>query len=112
MIQVVFISGGHFLWLISFAYFFVISTKTRKNDTNICYMHICIQETPACADPESFVRGGPTILTTFFFNYFLKIFLADKGREDPITTESGPSSAHQRNAIEMAFRWRADGGLN
>ena len=22
-----------------------------------------------------------------------------------------PSSAHQRNAIEMAFRWRADGDL-
>ena len=25
------------------------------------------------------------------------------------TTKSGPSSAHQRNAIKMAFGWRADG---
>ena len=29
-----------------------------------------------CADPESFVRGGPT-LTTFFFYFFL---LVDEGR--------------------------------
>ena len=45
-----------------------------------------------CVDPESFVRGGPT-LTMFF--------LVDEGREDPSTTISGPSSA---------FRWRADDG--
>ena len=42
-----------------------------------------------CADPESFVRGGPT----------LTFFLVDEGREDPNTTLSGPSSACQRNAI-------------
>ena len=35
-----------------------------------------------CADPECFVRGGPT-LTGFF--------IVDKGREDPNTTISGPS---------------------
>ena len=40
-----------------------------------------------CADPESFVRGGPT-LTTFFFS-------VDEGREDQNTTISGPSSALQ-----------------
>ena len=56
----------------------------------------------ACADPESFVREGPT-LTTFFF-------YLDEGRKDPDTTISGPSTAHQRNAIKMAFRWRADDG--
>ena len=55
----------------------------------------------ACTDPESFVRGGPTFTT---------IFLVDEGKEDPNTTISGPSSARQRNAIEMAFRWRADDG--
>ena len=44
-----------------------------------------------CADPESFVRGGPT-LTTFFQ-------LFDEGREDPNTTISRPSSARQLNAI-------------
>ena len=41
-------------------------------------------------DPESFVRGGPT-LTIFI--------LVDEGREDPSSTISGPSSARQRNAI-------------
>ena len=35
-----------------------------------------------CGDPESYVRGGPT-LTTFI------IILVDKGREDPSTTISG-----------------------
>ena len=38
------------------------------------------------------------------------IVLIDEGREDPNTTKSGPSSALQRNAIEMAFRLRADDG--
>ena len=49
----------------------------------------------ACADTETFVRGGPT-LTTFFF-VFLSFFNA--GKEDSNTTKSGPSSARQRNAI-------------
>ena len=43
---------------------------------------------------------------TFFLFCFL---LVDEGREDPSTTISGPSSAHQQNAI-MAFPWRADDG--
>ena len=56
-----------------------------------------------CADPESFVKGDPT-LTTF-------VFKVDRGREDPSPTLSGPSSARQRNAFETplkAFRWHAD----
>ena len=60
--------------------------------------------TRACANPESFVRGGPT-LTTFFVCFFV-----DDGREVPNTTISGPSSARQRNAVEIAFCWRADNG--
>ena len=51
------------------------------------------------ADPEIFVRGGPT-LTTFF--------VLVEGRNDHNTTRSGLSSARQRNAIKMAFRWCAD----
>ena len=43
-----------------------------------------------CADPESFVRGGP-ILTTFV--------LVHKWKNDPNITISGPSSARQQNAI-------------
>ena len=55
----------------------------------------------SCADPESFVRGGPNLI---------KFFLVDGGIEDPNTALIGPSLARQRNAIEMAFRWRADDG--
>ena len=44
----------------------------------------------ACADPEIFARGGPTMTT-----FFLQIM-----REgDLYSNKSGPSSAHQRNAI-------------
>ena len=57
-------------------------------------------------DPETFVRGGPT-LTTFFFVFVL----VDERRDDQNTTKSRPSSARQRNAIYMAFRWRPDDGL-
>ena len=32
------------------------------------------------------------------------------GIEDAYTAINGPSSARQRNAIEMVFRWRADDG--
>ena len=39
--------------------------------------------------------------------FFFCFFLVDVGREDPITTIRGPSSAGD---IEMAFRWRADDG--
>ena len=42
------------------------------------------------ADPESFVRGCPT----------QNIFLVYKGKEDPNTTKSGSSSAHQRPNVE------------
>ena len=34
--------------------------------------------------------------------------LVDEEKENPNTSISGPSSARQRNAIEMAFRWCAD----
>ena len=48
----------------------------------------------ACADPESFVRGGSTLTTFFSF-----LFYFDEGRKDPNTTISGSSTARQRNAI-------------
>ena len=80
-------------------------TTARSNDTRAIatgpddgggnYGNIHLYHS-SCADPESFVRVGPTS-TTFF--HFL---------EDPNTTISGPSSARQRNAIQMAFRWRAE----
>ena len=60
-----------------------------------CFM--CSQESNVssggtCADPESFVRGSPT-LTTVFYNEM----------EDPSTTISGPPSARQQNAIKWRF---------
>ena len=45
-------------------------------------------DSKTCADPGSFIRGGPT-LTTFF----VVVFLVDEGREDSNTTKSEPSWA-------------------
>ena len=58
-----------------------------------------------CADPESFVRGGPTLTVFVLF-----CFVFYEGREDLNSTKRGPSSARQRNVIKMAFRWRTDDG--
>ena len=63
-------------------------------------MNFELKRVDSCADPESFIRGGPT-LTTFSFS---------RGREAQNTIIRGPTSAHQRNAIKMAFRWSADDG--
>ena len=49
------------------------------------------KSTLSCADPESFVRGGP----------YLMFFLVGEGIEDPNTTINGPSSAHQQNAMPL-----------
>ena len=48
------------------------------------------------------------VWTMFFVCLF--VCFVDKGREDPNITIMVSSSARQRNAIEMAFRWRADDG--
>ena len=36
--------------------------------------------------------------------------LVGGGIEEPNIAINGPSTAHKRNAIEMAFRWQADDG--
>ena len=72
-----------------------ITQRTTQLDHKVCKA--------ACADPESFIRGGPNLITFFLF-----VFLVDEGIEDPNVTINGPSSARQRNAILMAFRWQAD----
>ena len=52
----------------------------------------------SCADPESFVRGGPTLTTSFFS-------LMRGGRiQIPLLT------GHQRPASETPFKWRFAGG--
>ena len=63
----------------------------------------------ACADPESFVRWVQLQLFIFVF-FFLMRGGGGGGGKDSNTTISGPSTARQRNAIHMAFRWRVDAG--
>ena len=61
-------------------------------------------------EPKSFfLQKGPTLTTLFFIN--LCVFIVDEGREDPNTTINESSSALQRNAIKIAFRWFADDDL-
>ena len=59
----------------------------------------------ACAGSESFVRGGPSLTTFFFFvdegredpnsTIIGSLDLVDEGREDPYTTIIGPSFGRQ-----------------
>ena len=65
-----------------------MSQVRRTNTINIGIKHFLIP----CADPENFVRGGPTLITFFF---------VDEGREDQNTIKSGPLSARQRNTIYL-----------
>ena len=56
----------------------VLIEKTLMN----IFLKIQLIEVQPCADPESYVRGGPTL-----------IFLVDEGREDQNTTIGGPIMA-------------------
>ena len=50
-------------------------------------------------------------MTTFIYLFlFYFLCLVNEGREGPHTDISGPSLARRRNAVYMAFRWRADDG--
>ena len=85
-----FVSHGFLLMVSIFFYIFL------NRGTNLLYTvsrgSPFITPMFACADPESFVNGGPTLASFFFF-------LVDERSEDPSTTISGQSSARQRNAI-------------
>ena len=69
--------------------------------TNIHSYNLCT----SYADPECFVRGGPNLMLGFFV-----FFKVGEGIEDQNITINGPSSARQRNAIQIAFSWRAEDG--
>ena len=71
----------------------VIIEKLKKKTTYLLMVY-------ACADPESFVRGGPTL--TFYFCF---LFLMRGGRiQIPLLAD------HQRPASKTPFKWRFAGG--
>ena len=57
---------------------------------------------------RKFFQRGSNTDNVFFFSF--SFFLVDGWREEQNVSISGPSSARQRNAIEMAVRWRANIG--
>ena len=62
-------------------------------------MHRSLDVDGTCADQKSFVRGGPSLIRFYF-----------RGERLQRHPKRGQLSACQRNAIEMAFCWRADNG--
>ena len=87
---------------------FVVKRKKRKQ----CFMYYIMYKVLTESTSVQYETGGMRGSRKFFqrgfkFDNFL---LVDKGIEDPNTAINGPSSARLRNAIEMAFRWRADDG--
>ena len=81
--------------LLGFFYIYLpINTKNVRIVVILLSYHCCIHivsyidvmySKTACADPESFARGGPT----FFY----------EGKEDPNSIKSGPLTARQQKAI-------------
>ena len=57
---------------------------------------------------QNVLSEGSSFDTVYLLFFILFFILVNEGIEDPYTAKSGPSSAHRRNAIYMAFRWRAD----
>ena len=55
----------------------------------------------SCGDPESFVRGGQTLTTFFFF----VVFTLMRGARIQIRLLTG----YQQPASEMPFKWRFAG---
>ena len=53
------------------------NSNFRYLEIKSCPWGFNLQDSTACADPESFVRGGPN-----FDRVFLFVFLADERRED------------------------------
>ena len=64
--------------------------------------HMLLTTFLTCADPESFARGGPILITLFFFFNSTK----NSAQHCQIALKAG----HHRPASETAFRWRADDG--
>ena len=63
----------------------------------------------ACADPESLVRGGPTLMG--FFSCFFSLMWGGRIQIPLFGGLSGPLiTDHQRPASETPFKWRFDGG--
>ena len=58
----------------------------------------------SCLDPESFVRGGPTL--TFFVFFFHVFFQWMRGERIQIQIISG----HHRLTSKGPFQWRFAGG--
>ena len=61
------------------------------------YLHTFCVLARTCADPESFVRGGPTL--TIFFSSLIR---GGRIKIPLLTAHHGPTS-------ETSFKWRFDG---
>ena len=60
---------------------------------------------------QKVLSGNPTLTNVFMFVFFV-CFLVDEGKERiQMPLIAGHHRLASENAIEMAFRWRADDGL-
>ena len=78
----------------------VISSKIWCSGWITLFFTACFFGVFSMRGPRKFCQRGSNFENVFFY----------EGIEDPNTTISGPLLARQRNAISMAFRWRADDG--
>ena len=82
-----------------------IEIRTDVQSVLIWVQTVCISK--ACADPESFVRRGPTLTSFFLFvSLFLFLFLMSGGERIQITLNAG----HHRHTSGTTFKWCFAGG--
>ena len=59
----------------------------------------------ACADPESFVRGSPTLITIFFLLFFVFSLMREEGSKNHYTRAIiDPPAKHHLNGLSLACR--------
>ena len=90
---------------------FTLTMCLHSRTTRVWNKHIYNTRSVECSDQEG--AGGLDPLEKYKNIEFLSNTSADPVKIHKATKPAlnvGPSSACQRNAIKMAFRWRADGG--
>ena len=79
---------------------------------NVCYLSFVLDNVFInMRGSRKFCQRVPNLITFFCFVLFLGFFFSSFGeRGSKYRFMCGPSSAFQRNTIEMAIRWRTDDG--
>ena len=78
--------------------------KSVKEEATLSCLRVFKPTLYSCADPENFVRGGPT-LTTFFLWLLLLLLFRKLMRDERIKVIIGPPAKRYLNGVSLACWW-------